>query len=71
MIPDEAIEAAAKELWPGGTKEPHRLRNLRAALEAAAPHLMAAAWYEGRTHGAAFPFEPPNPATNPYRKPTP
>jgi hypothetical protein len=38
-IPDQAVEAAANILWLGGTKEPHRLRQLRAALEAAAPHM--------------------------------
>lgn len=36
-ITDEAVEAAASMLWPGGTKEPHRLRQVKAALEAAGP----------------------------------
>ena len=47
MIPAEAVEAAAKMLWLGGTKEPHRLRRLREALEAAAPYMQAQAWDQG------------------------
>ena len=70
MIPDEAVEAAAKALYvtergpwvsggglvtggtPWGTSREASERDdyerrARAALEAAAPHLMAEAWDEG------------------------
>ena len=45
----------------------------RAALEAAAPLLMAQAWDEGRAHGAVWPYGHRGLATddNPYRKETP
>ena len=41
MIPDEAVEAAVEAFWATGT-EPN-VDRLMAALEAAAPHLMASA----------------------------
>ena len=55
MIPDEAVEAAAKAVQevcetydPGGwTEEANWAIWARWILEAAAPHLMAAAWDEG------------------------
>ena len=81
MIPDEAVEAAARAYWDGHYKttsdpewrdavaSPHRddetgqVRDMmRAALEAAAPHLMAAAWDECVASDTAW--------INPYRKPT-
>ena len=54
VIPEAAVEAAAKVLWdkelmapwssvPDGFKAPFR-RDARAALEAAAPHMLAGAW---------------------------
>ena len=52
MIPDEAVEAAAKAFIEHGTLLP--------ALEAAAPHLMAAAWDECVASDTAW--------INPYRK---
>ncbi len=42
-VSDEAVEAAARALWLGGTKEPHRIRRLREALTAAAPFIAAQA----------------------------
>jgi acyl-CoA reductase-like NAD-dependent aldehyde dehydrogenase len=56
VIPEAAVEAAAKVLWdkemvaawskfPPSFHAPF-LRDARAALEAAAPHLMARAWDE-------------------------
>jgi hypothetical protein len=43
----------------------------RAALEAAAPHLKADAWDEGRKHGARYPYGKRGPGThaddNPYQ----
>ena len=53
MIPDEAVEAAAKYLtekfnWNGELVP----ATAREVLEAAAPHLMAAAWGEG--YGAGW-----------------
>jgi len=47
VIPDEAVEAAAAKLPAIWSSSPVYRDNLRAALEAAAPHLMAAAWDEG------------------------
>ena len=95
MIPDEAVEAAARAIFESrsrmewnemnelfrGAKESTR-KEARAALEAAAPHLMAAAWERGQadlTHdlfrdqelakkGARLATDDATP--NPYRKPT-
>jgi hypothetical protein len=63
MIPEEAIEAAAKAF-----RETHFMDDaLMNALEAAAPHLMAAAWDEG--YDAADYDAPHSVKTdNPYRK---
>jgi len=52
VIPDEAVEAAAAKLPAIWSSSPVYRDNLRAALEAAAPHLMAAAWGEG--YGAGW-----------------
>jgi hypothetical protein len=74
MIPDEAVEAAAKAVWwesegrPWGhandeMRAPY-LREAKTALEAAAPHLMRAAWDEGwEAHG-----DWGGPTPNPYAK---
>ena len=82
MIPDEAVEAAAKKLYQAGglvvwDSEDESIRNYfrrnaRSALEAAAPHLMAAAWDEGgiaaieREH--AYGREEKAKFSNPYKK---
>lgn len=78
-IPDEAVEAAAKALyqntltsWDGAharTKELCR-RDARAALEAAAPHLLAEAWREGCAEGLACDWDKGAEflPLNPYRK---
>lgn len=88
-VPAAAVEAAAKALiWeqshgcytyrPEGRSgrddmDRYADKHARAALEAAAPHMLAAAWDEGRRVGHAHPYkqftETPYPA-NPYR-PTP
>ena len=48
MIPDEAMDAALKAIGhlPTVANESRR-KTVQAILEAAAPHLMAAAWEEG------------------------
>ena len=76
MIPDEAVEAAAKKLYQAGglvvwDSEDESIRNYfrrnaRSALEAAAPHLMAAAWEEGRIDGYADAQRGFDTAMNPY-----
>lgn len=82
MIPDEAVEAAAQRLarhrWPTalevwdsfgqGMKDDYR-DTARAALEAAAPHMLADAWELGMvsmyaTTGGEWPLIPEQ---NPYR----
>ena len=78
MIPDEAVEAAARALDPqtmgsGGAlaekfKEETR-KEVRRILEAAAPHLMAAAWEEGRLDGYADAQRGFDTAMNPYEAP--
>ena len=74
MIPDEAVEAAAKVLAPvptvwEGLPDKFRAEYLdiaRAALEAAAPYMLADAWDAGHTH--CFHVEDPrNKERNPYR----
>ena len=69
MIPDEAVEAAAKYLaekfnWNGALVPV----TAREVLEAAASHLMAAAWDEGYRECYERQMYEPVP-TNPYRKP--
>jgi hypothetical protein len=53
-ISDEAVEAAVEAVWEHGeviqTRE-YAAELARAALEAAAPHLMAVAWDEGLSAG--------------------
>jgi len=61
VIPDEAVEAAAKaaakdDAEPNWYLETERFRNawrtrMRAALEAAAPYLRSAAWEQGVEDG--------------------
>ncbi len=85
MIPDEAVEAAAKKMagaaygvWELVPEAKRRLymRTARAALEAAAPHMMAEAWDAcvdeaeslGWMHDAGA---VDTKARNPYREPTP
>ena len=77
MIPDEAVEAAARGLaqqkWPtaigvwdsfGQNMQDGFRDQARAALEAAAPHLMRVAWDEGwEAHG-----DWGGPTPNPYAK---
>ena len=67
MIPDEAVEAAAAKLPAIWSSSPVYRDNLRAALEAAAPHLMAAAWDEGYEQAD---YDAPHSikSDNPYRK---
>jgi hypothetical protein len=64
-IPDEAVEAAARALAER-SRCPEEwqwyLSEARTALEAAAPHLMAAAWDE------AIDWTPEHRPANPYRK---
>ena len=59
VIPVEAVEAAAKAMLAAGNHvggwdalpvfmQDNYLRDARAALEAAAPHMLAEAWDEGR-----------------------
>jgi len=57
VIPDSAVEAAARAFWEDGTNHSWAdedsgvrgecLASMRTALEAAAPHLMAEAWESG------------------------
>jgi hypothetical protein len=61
-IPDEAVEAAAQALrdaFDWGVTDFDK--QARAALEAAAPHMMAGAWDEGRETSGPYPV-------NPYKK---
>ena len=73
MIPAEAVEAAAKRLASHNGTGPANwewyANEAKAILEAAAPHLMAQAWDEGRKHGATYPYGERGLATddNPYR----
>lgn len=67
MISVEAIEAVATRLYPGWQNSPadwqdYFRRKATEALEAAAPHMLAAAWDEGDRNGADGIYEP-----NPYR----
>ena len=78
VIPDEAVEAAARvlcgvtaDMWkdqPTRIKDKYRWEAI-AALEAAAPHLMAAAWDEGLEVGLVSAVRIDSaPDANPYRK---
>lgn len=67
MIPDAAVEAAFESLFAAdaGMKEFKRatwLPTINKILEAAAPHMLAAAWLEGRNS------QPDRFAANPYWK---
>ena len=79
-ISKEAIEAAAEaaineadKMGVTDVSDAGVAHIARAALEAAAPLLMAQAWDEGRAHGATWPYGHRGLATddNPYRKETP
>jgi hypothetical protein len=59
-IPDAAVDAAAKAYydlgfssWEGAHEDTREVQrdDMRAALEAAAPHLMSQAWDEGEAAG--------------------
>jgi len=65
VIPDEAVEAAADAMAPV-VKKLEALILARAALEAAAPHMLAEAWQKGRSAGQMDPYDR-YPAKNPYR----
>lgn len=72
MIPDEAVEAAAKVI--PGPSEPYAQEIARAALEAAAPHMLAQAWDEAHFDGIGcdstccdFMHDAPKEDMNPYR----
>ena len=82
MIPDEAMDAALKAIGhlPTVTNESRR-KTVQAILEAAAPHLMAAAWDQGAEAEASAACDYYIPCgscatctgpdlINPYRKPT-
>jgi hypothetical protein len=87
VIPDDAVEVAARAYnaepaRPWGALAPMvrriRLQKMRAALEAAAPHMMAKAWDEGMRSGKsramrAMSDEPglSLKIPNPYRKDSP
>lgn len=78
MIPAEAVEAAAKALrktfngyeverpWDSRDQKTTYHNDAIAALEAAAPCMMAEAWQKGRNAGQMDPYDR-YPATNPYR----
>lgn len=85
MISEEAVEAAAMAHFENGWGDSRKwedaeveaqseARNdMRAALEAAAPHLLAQAWQEGNDIGyneAECHGDGDGPSRNPYR-PTP
>ena len=84
MIPAEAVEAAALALlvhlpvqsFDQGCDLPCTSNSdeldthlARIALEAAAPHMLADTWDEGRKHGATYPYGQRKVAAddNPYR----
>ena len=74
-ISDEALEAALNAFAPPRADRTPHIRQqyekkIRAALEAAAPHLMAAAWDEGIEAGVDGSVPECDYARNPYRKPT-
>ena len=52
MIPPEAIEAAHEQLDAMGSYVPRKY--IEAALEAAAPYMLAAAWLEGHEAGRDY-----------------
>lgn len=62
MIPDEAVAAAMNALIDEAYRVV-RWDEIRKALEAAAPHMLAEAWDEGRRGGLLFPQR----FDNPYR----
>ena len=52
LIPDEAVEAAHRAWREQAAQDGSIFEyNLRAALEAAAPHMLAEAWKEGEAAG--------------------
>jgi hypothetical protein len=69
MIPDAAVEAAlaARLAFKNQRGMDNNANLMRHILEAAAPHLMAAAWEEGRLDGHAEEQSGFENAMNPYR----
>jgi hypothetical protein len=51
VIPDEAVYAAAKAYWQRWDDDKPFDDRMLAALEAAAPHMMAEAWDDGHSAG--------------------
>jgi len=70
VIPDEAVEAglAAHLSFKNQRSMDNSANLIRRILEAAAPHLMAAAWDEG--YDFCLGIVPDGVTGNPYRKPT-
>jgi hypothetical protein len=67
VIPDAAVEAALNAFYRGSAPvHPHDIASMRAALEAAAPHMMEQAWDEGY-FAAVLQAKIGRPARNPYR----
>lgn len=67
MIPDEAVEAALKDVFTTSELSRHVWGpKIRAILEAAAPHMMAAAWDEGMDWANAL-QSGTDKSDNPYR----
>lgn len=82
MIPEEAVEAAARAIYQGfhssykwedapdfeGGFRSISLKQARMAVEAATPHIAAQAWEAGRKQGFLGGWNPEYlPAPNPYR----
>ena len=69
MIPDAAVEAAARQMALDSNGQFHWTiyqHRARAALEAAAPHMLAQAWEAGG-RAATGTYDTGYPAHNPYR----
>lgn len=72
MIPEEAVEAAAKVVLSGMDERHHAYKIAYAALEAAAPYMLrdakAEAWDEGSQARWEYQWSDDiDPLTNPYR----
>ena len=66
MIPDEAVTEARRAIEREFPYDENNEYIVQLVLEAAAPHLMAAAWQKGRSAGQMDPYDR-YPAKNPYR----
>lgn len=66
MIPDAAVEAAGRTLESCLALRIPLGEMARAALEAAAPHMLARAWEAGREVGLSQDFEATTQIANPY-----